>query len=41
VLPDANIAGVVEAVEHLEDFGAIGGLMDLLRLAPRAMAAAE
>jgi 2-methylcitrate dehydratase PrpD len=41
VMPDAGIAGVIEAVEHLEDFGAIGGLMDMLRAAPRAMAAAE
>lgn len=40
-MPDAGIAGVIEAVEHLEDFGAIGGLMDMLRAAPRAMAAAE
>lgn len=41
VLPDAKIAGVIEAVEHLEDFGSVDGLMDLLRVAPRAMAAAE
>jgi 2-methylcitrate dehydratase PrpD len=41
VLPEANIAGVIEAVEQLEDFGPAGGLMDLLRVAPRAMAAAE
>jgi 2-methylcitrate dehydratase PrpD len=41
VLPGAAVAGVIESVEHLEDFGSIGGLMDLLRVAPRAMAAAE
>jgi len=41
VLSDSNIAGVIDAVEHLEDFRAVGGLMDLLRAAPRAMAAAE
>jgi 2-methylcitrate dehydratase PrpD len=41
VLPDANIAGVIGAVENLENFGSVGGLMDLLRAAPRAMAAAE
>ena len=41
VLPDANIAAVIDAVEHLEDFGPVGNLMDLIRAAPRAMAAAE
>ena len=41
VLPDANIAAVIDAVEHLEDFGPVGGLMNLIRAAPRAMAAAE
>jgi 2-methylcitrate dehydratase PrpD len=41
VLPDANIAAVIDAVEHLEDFGPVGNLMGLIRAAPRAMAAAE
>ena len=42
VLPDANIAAVIDAVEHLEDFGPVGSLMDLIRAAPAAaMAAAE
>ena len=41
VLPEAKIVGIIEAIEHLEDFGAIGGLMDMLRAAPRTMAAAE
>jgi 2-methylcitrate dehydratase PrpD len=41
VLPDAHIADVVGAVERLEDFGPVRKLMDLLRAAPRAMAAAE
>ncbi len=44
-LPDAHIAAVIAAVDRLEDFGEIGRLMDLLRIAPRAgartMAAAE
>jgi 2-methylcitrate dehydratase PrpD len=40
-LPDAHIAEVIGAVDRLEDFGLIRRLMDLLRVAPRAMAAAE
>ena len=40
-LPDAHIADVIGAVDRLEDFGSIRRLMDLLRVAPRAMAAAE
>jgi 2-methylcitrate dehydratase PrpD len=40
-LPDAHIAEVISAVDRLEDFGSIRRLMDLLRAAPRAMAAAE
>jgi 2-methylcitrate dehydratase PrpD len=40
-LPDNHIAGVIGAVDRLEDFGSIRRLMDLLRTAPRAMAAAE
>jgi 2-methylcitrate dehydratase PrpD len=41
VLPEAHIADVVAAVDRLEDFGSVRKLMDLLRAAPRAMAAAE
>jgi 2-methylcitrate dehydratase PrpD len=42
VLSGADADAVVAAVDRLEDFGAIGKLMDLLRSgAPRAMAAAE
>jgi 2-methylcitrate dehydratase PrpD len=40
-LPDAHIADVIGAVERLEDFGSVRRLMDALRAAPRAMAAAE
>jgi 2-methylcitrate dehydratase PrpD len=40
-LPDAHIADVIGAVDRLEDFGPIRRLMDLLRVAPQAMAAAE
>jgi 2-methylcitrate dehydratase PrpD len=40
-LPDAHIADVIEAVERLEDFGSVRRLMDVLRVVPRAMAAAE
>jgi 2-methylcitrate dehydratase PrpD len=40
-LPDAHIAEVIGAVDRLEDFGSIRRLMDLLRVVPRAMAAAE
>ena len=40
-LPDAHIADVIAAVNRLEDFGSVRRLMDLLRVAPRAMAAAE
>jgi 2-methylcitrate dehydratase PrpD len=41
LLPDAHIADVIGAVDRLDDFGSIRRLMDLLRIAPRAMAAAE
>jgi 2-methylcitrate dehydratase PrpD len=43
VISDADAAAVVNAIDRLEEFGAIGQLMDLLRnnAAPRAMAAAE
>jgi 2-methylcitrate dehydratase PrpD len=41
VLPDAHVADVLGAVEHLEDFSSVAALMDFLRAAPRAMAAAE
>ena len=43
VIPDANVAKVLGAVDRLEDFGSVRQLMDLLRAAPRAqaMAAAE
>jgi 2-methylcitrate dehydratase PrpD len=41
VLPDSHVADVIGAVDRLEDFGSIRRLMDLLRAAPRAMAAAE
>ncbi len=40
-LPDNHVAEVIGAVDRLEDFGSIRRLMDLLRTAPRAMAAAE
>ena len=40
-LPDAHIAEVIGAVDRLEDFGSVRRLMDALRVAPRAMAAAE
>jgi 2-methylcitrate dehydratase PrpD len=40
-LPDAHIADVIAAVDRLEDFGSVRRLMDLLRVAPRTMAAAE
>jgi len=41
VLADADAADVIEAIDRLEDFGSVRKLMDLLRAAPRAMAAAE
>jgi 2-methylcitrate dehydratase PrpD len=43
VIPEAHIAGVIGAIDRLEDFGSVRQLMDLLRAAPRAraMAAAE
>jgi 2-methylcitrate dehydratase PrpD len=41
VLSAADADAVVKAVDRLEDFGSISTLMDLLRTAPRAMAAAE
>ena len=41
VLPEAHVADVIGAVDRLEDFGPVRKLMDLLRAAPRAMAAAE
>ena len=40
-LPDSHVAEVVGVIDRLEDFASIGKLMDLLRAAPRAMAAAE
>jgi len=40
-LPDAHITDVIAAVERLDDFGSVRRLMDALRAAPRAMAAAE
>ena len=40
-LRDADSAALIGAVDRLEHFGSVGGLMDLLRAAPRAMAAAE
>jgi 2-methylcitrate dehydratase PrpD len=40
-LPDANIAETIGAVDRLEDLGSVRRLMDLLRRAPQAMAAAE
>ena len=45
VLPEQQIVEVIGAVDRLEDFGSVRGLMDLLRARPRAssrtMAAAE
>jgi 2-methylcitrate dehydratase PrpD len=41
VLPDTHVADVLGAVERLEDFSSVAELVDLLRAAPRAMAAAE
>jgi 2-methylcitrate dehydratase PrpD len=41
VLPDAHVADVLGAVERLEDFSSVAMLMDLLRAAQQAMAAAE
>jgi 2-methylcitrate dehydratase PrpD len=41
ILSNADADAVVKAVDRLEDFGSISTLMDLLRTAPRAMAAAE
>jgi 2-methylcitrate dehydratase PrpD len=40
-LADNQVAEVIGAVDRLEDFGSIRRLMDLLRIAPRAIAAAE
>jgi 2-methylcitrate dehydratase PrpD len=40
-LPDNHVAEVIGAVDRLEDFGSVRRLMDLLRTAPQAMAAAE
>jgi 2-methylcitrate dehydratase PrpD len=40
-LPDAHVADVLGAVEHLEDVSSVAALMDLLRGAPRARVAAE
>jgi 2-methylcitrate dehydratase PrpD len=39
VLSEAQVADVIGAIAGLEDFGSIRALMDLLRAAPRAMAA--
>jgi 2-methylcitrate dehydratase PrpD len=41
VLPDADVADVIKAINGLEGFGSVRKLMDLLRAAPRAVAAAE
>jgi len=41
VLPDPHVAELIGAINRLQDFGPVGGLMELLRAAPRAMAAAE
>jgi 2-methylcitrate dehydratase PrpD len=41
VLPEPHIADVIGAVGRLEHFGSVRKLMDLLRAASRAMAAAE
>jgi 2-methylcitrate dehydratase PrpD len=41
VLPDADVADVIKAVNGLEGFGSVRKLMDLLRAPPRAVAAAE
>jgi 2-methylcitrate dehydratase PrpD len=40
-MTDAQAAGIIGAVDRLEHFGSIGRLLDLLRAAPAAMAAAE
>ena len=40
-LRDTDIGAVIGAVDRLEDLVSVRGLMDLLRTAPRAMAAAE
>src|SRR5580698_7221253 len=40
-LPGGHIADVIGAVERLEDFGSVRRLMDVLRVVPRSMAAAE
>jgi 2-methylcitrate dehydratase PrpD len=36
VIPDANIAGVIGAIDRLEEFGSVRQLMTLLRGAARA-----
>jgi 2-methylcitrate dehydratase PrpD len=41
VMTDARAVEIVGAVDRLEDLGSVRRLMDLLRAAPRAMAAAE
>jgi 2-methylcitrate dehydratase PrpD len=41
VIPSAHIGDVIAAIDRLEDFGSVRKLMDLLRGARRAMAAAE
>ncbi len=41
VLPDADVADVIRAVDGIEEFGSVRKLMELIRRAPRAMAAAE
>jgi 2-methylcitrate dehydratase PrpD len=41
VLPESHVTDVIGAVDRLEDFGSTRRMMDLLRSAPRAMAAAE
>ena len=40
VLPDGHIGKVIDAVNRLEDFGSVRGLMDMLRQAPRQARAA-
>jgi 2-methylcitrate dehydratase PrpD len=41
VMPEAQIADVIGAIERLEDFPSVRKLMDMLRAPSRAMAAAE
>lgn len=41
VLSAAQVAKLIAAIDSLQDLGSVGELMNLLRAAPRAMAAAE